>query len=235
MMIKTKAMVIILAVFLLSGCNVMNEKYDATTSASVSASEDVSAEDKAIFSQAVEYAETNKVDIEGKTVSQIIADEKVRQEEVKKKEEEERLRKAEEERKRKEELERIEKEKEAQLNNTIKVTLDSKKVIPENLDKYQFSDIVSFDFTIENTSDKDVRGFQGTSVFKDLFGNEIIKINMKRDEPIKAKSSIKWEGQMELNQFMDEHNELKNTEFKNLQLEYVMATIIFEDGTTINR
>lgn len=236
----TKVFFIVSLLMIFSGCSLMDSKFGSETMAKVEKSEDITSEEKAILKSAVTNADASNSTLEGKKISEIINTEKARLDEIKrieeeerrKKEEEERI-KAEEERKRKEELDRIQKEKTAKLKNTVKVTLDGKGLQPENVDKWQFNDIVTMDFTFTNTGSTDVRAFQGMAKFKDILDNKIIDIRIVYDKPIKTGETIKWPGAFEINEFMDDHVKLMSTEFINLKMEFDTTKIIFVDGSTL--
>ncbi|UHA72028.1 hypothetical protein [Paenibacillus sp. 481] len=116
------------------------------------------------------------------------------------------------------------------------VSLDGKKVISKDTNAWRFSDGIQFNFKFTNNADKDVRAFRGVAKFNDVFGEEILSMNMDYDEGVKSKQSKQskqWTGHLELNQFMDDHKKLKTTEFKNIKFEFEPRTNIFSDGTTV--
>jgi len=217
--------VFFLIIMLLSACsNVKETLYNSETKDIVSKTDELTKEEKDFFQSAVTYAKDNDVDLEGKEVSKIIADEQVRLEKVRKEEEE-----------RKKELQRQKEKKEQELKNSIQITLDGKSVIPKNKDRWQFSDIINFDFTFENTTNKDMKGFKGVAIFNDLFGDNIKKVNVSYDKIIGANNKTNWQGAIEVNQFMNEDIKLRDMEFTKIQFEFDMDTIIFSDGTTLTK
>ncbi|WP_433709019.1 hypothetical protein [Paenibacillus illinoisensis] len=232
---KKAALVIIvsLMVVVLSACGkpITEELYSENVSQEVKNSTQLTQEEKDYYSSAVENANSVSTDLSAKTVSQIITDEKERQ-----------LKIVEEEKKRQEEIKRkqeeAEKEKQAQLkllNESITVGLIKKSVTYADSDKWIFSDIINMTLDLNNTSDKVVKGFQGVITFEDMFGNEIKSLNVKYDNPIEAGSSTSYDGSFEVNQFMDEDNELRDTPLEKITVDFKMDQIIFDEGTTIKR
>lgn len=205
--------------------------YNAETKDMIGKTDDLTNEEKGLFQSAVTFARDNDIDLEGQAVSKIIADEQVRLEEERQRLEEER--KKEEERKR--ELQRQKDEEIRKLNNSIQVTLDGKGAIAKDSDAWRFSDVITFDLTFKNTTDKDVRGFKGTAIFNNLFGDNIKKLTVSYDEGVSANSEKYWEGMIEVNQFIDKDIELRDIDFMNLNFEFEMDMIIFSDGTTLTK
>ena len=93
---------------------------------------------------------------------------------------------------------------------------------------------INYVFTVKNNAEKSIKGIQGTAVFKDLFGEEILK--MKCDfvgNTIEPGAEITISDlSMECNEFMDDHMKLYNTALDDLQFEYQLTSIVFTDGTT---
>ncbi len=231
-----KVSLLLLLILIVAGCtNIKEKRYSTDIKDEVVSSESITEKELTLFNSAVKNAETEKINLNGKKISEIISEEETRLEKVKQEEEAERHRKEEEGRKRKEELVRIEKEKVEKLENTIQVSLDGKRTILKNTDEWRFSDIVEFDLSFKNTTDKEVRGFKGVVQIDDLFGDEIYRLKLSFDEGVGANQSKQWQGGMEVNQFMDSHTKLANTDFNNLQFNFDMETIIFSDGSTINK
>lgn len=225
---------LILIILLLSACstNVKETEYNSETQEIVNQAENLTNEEKDIFQSAITYAKDNDINLEGKQVIKIISDEQVRLEKVRKEEEEKR--KKEEERK--QELQRQKELKEQELKNSIKISFDGKTVILKNTDEWRFSDIINFDFTFENTTNKDIKGFKGIAIFNDIFGDTIKRVSVSYDENIiSAKNKVNWQGAIEVNQFMDEDIKLRDIEFAKVQFDFDMDTIIFSDGTTLTK
>lgn len=227
-----KKVLVFIFFLLLTACsNVKETMYSSETKDIVSKTNDLTKEEKDLFQSAVTFAKDNDVDLDGKEVSKIILDEKKRLEDEKKRLEEER--KKEEEKKK--ELQRKKEEEKQKLKDAIQITFYNKSVIPANSDAWQFSDVITFDFTFKNMTNKDIKGFKGLAIFNDLFGDNIKKIKVSYDEVINAETEVDWQGAIEINEFMDNDIKLRDIEFDNLQFDFDMDTIIFSDGTTLTK
>lgn len=205
--------------------------YSETVSQEIKNSTEITQEDKDLFGKAILYAMGSNTDLSTKTVGQIITDEKQRQ-----------LKLEEEEKKRQEEIKRKQEEAEAKkqsqlkrLDESVQVGLIKKSVTLKDTNKWIFSDVIHMTLDLKNIGEKDVKGFQGIITFKDMFDNEIKSLNVKYDKPIKTGESTPYEGSIELNQFMDEDSELRDTPLEKIKVEFEMDQIIFADGDTIKR
>lgn len=92
---------------------------------------------------------------------------------------------------------------------------------------------IGFQLAFENHTDKDIAGFKGVLSFKDMFGDTIKDLNLSYDEGVKAKSTAKYEGSMDYNEFMDEDNKLLTTELDKIKFEFIPSVIMFKDGTKV--
>ena len=161
----------------------------------------------------------------GKTVGEVIAEERAFQdEEAARREQEERL--AAEARAREEELA-------TELRSAILLTVSSKDFVPSAPSAGRFSDYVTFRVAYENTSDRDIRAFRGRLRFTDLFGDEIMSSNITIQDPITSGDQGTWDGQVEYNQFITEHVRLRQTDLDDMRVEWLPAGVIFEDGTQL--
>lgn len=117
----------------------------------------------------------------------------------------------------------------------VKVIVTDKSVTPKNISKWIFSNYVNFTFDITNNSDKPIKGVEGVLTVKDLFGKEIIQAGCDfTGHIIDVGSTVTIdELSFECNEFMDEHMELYNTDFSDLQFSYEVSSIIYTDGSTV--
>ena len=125
--------------------------------------------------------------------------------------------------------------KSAKNNEFVTVRLTSKGKLPMNYDAWRFSDYVTFVFSITNNSEKDIKGVEGTALFNDIFGKEIITIGCDfTGHTIKSGETITISDlSLEVNQFIDSNTKLYNTDYSDLQFEYEVKSVVFTDGTTI--
>jgi hypothetical protein len=118
--------------------------------------------------------------------------------------------------------------------NAVEIKLTDMTLIPENWNAWRFSDNLKFVFEYINKTGKTIRGFESTITFKDMFGKEILSITLDNTDAIPARGSFYDDGKYyELNQFMDNHNKLKNTNYEDIIFEYKIRTVLFEDGTRL--
>lgn len=175
-------------------------------------------EEKQLYKKAVARGDSSL--LEGKTIETIISEEKVRQ--------------AEEQRQLEEKREKEEAEKE-ELANAVTLNVYNKNVIPKDTSAWRFSDFVELKMNCKNNTDKDIVAVKGDIKITDLFGNAILDISLLYDtETIPAKGEIDIEDiGLEVNQFMDEHIKLRDTEFSKLKFSFETKSVAFSDGTIL--
>lgn len=93
----------------------------------------------------------------------------------------------------------------------------------------------NFVFDIKNDYDKDIKGIQGVATFKDLFGVKIIAMNadFTGKEITNGMTTEISTLRFECNRFDDEDMKLFNTGYSDLQFEYKVTMIVFDDGTSL--
>ncbi len=119
----------------------------------------------------------------------------------------------------------------------VDITVTNKTNLEEDIYNGRYSPRVEFDFSIYNKSTKSIKGIQGVLVVKDLFDDEIIRINCDfTGATIASKSSATYEDLgIDINQFMDNHVSLYNENYSDLNFEYEVSTIVYTDGTTVTK
>jgi hypothetical protein len=122
-----------------------------------------------------------------------------------------------------EEAERI-----TRLQNTVLVTCFKKGYA-----ELDYQDYITYAFAIQNKSKKDIRAIKGEIMFTDLFDDEIKSIEFTYDQPIKAGTTVNWNGTTDYNQFMDDDVRLKAKDLKDLKVVWKPIKVIFKDGTTL--
>lgn len=115
---------------------------------------------------------------------------------------------------------------------TVRVT--GKENLEEDYRAGRYSPRVEFSFEVYNHTSKDIKGVQGVLTIKDLFGVDILSSSLDfTGQTISANGSIVVSGMgIDINQFMDEHVKLYNTNFDDLNFEYKVTSIVYSDGTT---
>jgi hypothetical protein len=113
----------------------------------------------------------------------------------------------------------------------LEVTLLSKSFKASSPRSGDFEDDITIQVSFKNLSDKDVRAFDGSITFTDLLDNRILGSNVAINEVIKAGDTLNWAGAIKYNQFMDDHQRLRNEAQENLKIVFVAKKVLFADGT----
>jgi hypothetical protein len=161
--------------------------------------------------------------IVGKTVGDLIADQRVFEADAKKRDAEQA--KVATEAKGKEEAIASE------LRKALMLTVFEKDYAPSNAMAGRYQDYITIKCAYENTSGKDIRAFTGSVRFTDLFGKPVFETNLTVSDPIKAGAKATWNGAIDYNQFRDAHRSLRNAELANLKVVWLPKSIIYMDGT----
>lgn len=166
------------------------------------------------------FGRDDQLPLEGKTIGEIIDAQRQWAEGVKVKETAEK--------ETREKAKAAEEKQRGALLQALSVTLYDK-----GFTNVSYQDYITMKFSYENTAGKDVRGFKGTVVFKDLFGDEIKSVSLKEDNVLKAGETKRVERTLDYNQFMKDDTRLKNTTLDNLKVEWQPETIMFADGSSL--
>lgn len=121
-------------------------------------------------------------------------------------------------------------------DDEVVVTVTDKTNLPEDPSAGRYSDRIQLVFDVMNRTDKTVKGVQGNLAVYDLFGEEILVINCDfTGNSIPANQSISVnELGMDVNQFIDRHVKFYNTDFSDLNFEYEVTNIVYDDGSSMN-
>lgn len=161
-------------------------------------------EEKELFAKALDDT-TGKY--EGKTINEIINDQKQIIEERKK----------------------LEKE----MKNMLVVSFGNKGQIPKDRNKWIFSNYVTFDMVVTNNSQKDILGFKGITIVDDLFGDNLLKSGYRNDEMLKSGETKTFSLSYECNEFDKNDSKFLNTDLSKLKMYWETTAIVFADGTKI--
>lgn len=98
-----------------------------------------------------------------------------------------------------------------------------------------FSQFIEMPYSITNNTNKEIKGIQGILHVQDMFGEKIIDIQYDlTSETVSIGHSVQVYGYgMEINEFMDDHMKLYDTNYENLEFVYEFSKIVFTDGTSI--
>jgi hypothetical protein len=116
-------------------------------------------------------------------------------------------------------------------SNILSVKLINKGFHKYNYEAGDSGDRIELHFQFSNNSSKDIRAFTGVVVFCDLFDRDILKVNLTDEGGIKAGGTTIWQGGIEYNQFMEEHNRLLTIDQEDLQVSFILQQVIYKDGT----
>ena len=198
--------------------NIKGKTYIGTETTQEVTNSNLTDEEKELYKKAVARGDSSLLD--GKTVEIIISEERDRQAQEQKELEEKRA---------KEEAEKEE------LANAVTLNVYNKNLIPKDTSAWRFNDFVELKMNCKNNTDKDIVALKGNIKVADLFGNAILEISLLYDtETIPAKGEIDIEDiGLEINQFMDEHIKLRDTEFSKLKFSFETTSVAFADGTIL--
>ena len=141
--------------------------------------------------------------------------------EIKEKEEEEKRLKFEEERRRKEIY--------LKISESITFALTKK-----GYSEYNYQDYITYTFTFENKSNKDILGVKGSVTFYDIFDEKIKSLSLSYDNGIESGKIVNYRAQTDYNQFISDDKKLKDTELNKLKVVWEPEQLIFSDGEKIS-
>ena len=121
----------------------------------------------------------------------------------------------------------------AELRDAILLAVSSKDFIPSNARAGRYSDYLTFRVAYENTSGRDIRAFRGRVRFTDLFGDEIYAFGITIQDPIVSGAHGTWDGQIDYNEFVDDHVRVRQTDLDDMRVEWLPSGVIFADGTQL--
>jgi len=93
------------------------------------------------------------------------------------------------------------------------------------------TDAITFAVDFSNSGSKDIRAFDGALVFTDLLDNEILGARVSISDPVAAGATIRWDGELEFNQFMDRHRRLRDQAAGDLRVAFKPGRFLYADGT----
>ncbi|MDA1229095.1 MAG: hypothetical protein O3A33_14255 [Chloroflexi bacterium] len=96
------------------------------------------------------------------------------------------------------------------------------------------SDQIRFSLTIENTTDQEIRAFTGKLRFADVLSREIYNIELTYDDPLPTGIPFTTNSYaIDYNQFVEEHEWLRNTAPENMIVTFDMEAVLFTNGIQI--
>ncbi len=112
------------------------------------------------------------------------------------------------------------------------VTLITKGFKKSNIEAGDFEDGITFELSIKNATEKNIRAFDGTLRFTDLLDNDIMASKLAINESVLAGSTLSWIGVIKYNQFIDSHRRLRSEGQNNLKIKFQPRKILFADGSS---
>lgn len=113
----------------------------------------------------------------------------------------------------------------------IQTTLRSKRFAEQN-----YQDFIFFDLEHRAIGlDKPARAVKGVLELQDLFGDTQFRMPWSIDEPLTPSGIVIERGMgFKYNQFMDEHNWVKQTDLSNMRAKFVVRSILYLDGSRLD-
>lgn len=91
------------------------------------------------------------------------------------------------------------------------------------------SDRLGLTFVLMNNLPKDVRAVAGIVVFKDLFGEEIVRMYLTDSRGVAAGRSTRWDGWIGYHEFTDAHRRLRTIEKGDLKVDFLLDKVVYTD------
>lgn len=107
-------------------------------------------------------------------------------------------------------------------SDALVVTVVEQEMVSEEYQKWMVCKI-----KMENRSQRDVRGFNGSLVFTDLFDKEIIRLTFQEEDVLKAGDSRLAKRFWKYNQFIDEHVRWATTKQENTKVTWLVDDILW--------
>jgi hypothetical protein len=114
----------------------------------------------------------------------------------------------------------------AELRKSIDLTVYNKAFITS-------SNQITIKCAYQNSSTKGIRAFRGQLQFADLFGSEIFTTTLTISDPIASGKKGNRFVVIENNEFIRSHQQLFNTELKDVKVIWIPEAVIFVDGSKI--
>ena len=119
------------------------------------------------------------------------------------------------------------------MNGAVTASVTDLHVVPADPEGKRYSDSIAMGVAFANKTNKDIAGIKGTVRFADMFDATIKNVEISHDEGLKAGATTTWNGEMELNQFMDEDKKLARTPLEKMKTNWSPQMIIFTDGSKL--
>lgn len=111
-------------------------------------------------------------------------------------------------------------------------SLVKKGFSPKDIHNGKFDEEITISIIFDNKTGKEIRAFDGVLEFTDLLDNRIFGSRVEINESIAPGGALSWEGALDYNQFMNDHERLRSEPRENLKIAFHADKILFTDGTT---
>lgn len=107
------------------------------------------------------------------------------------------------------------------------------KLLDKGFRKDEYQEFIEFGISISNLTGKPIRAFDGKIEFTDLLGNALLISNISINDPLAGNDTVRWDGQIKYNQFIDAHTRFKNAEPQNIKVKFTVGKVLYQDGTLV--
>lgn len=117
----------------------------------------------------------------------------------------------------------------------IRVQIIDKVNHEKDIHNGQYTPFVELVYQVTNNTDKEIKGIQGVLHINDMFDENILNMNFDlTSKSVPANQSITVNNfGLDINEFLDEHTKLYNTDYDKLIFKYEFSKVIFSDGSKI--
>ncbi|HWW85257.1 MAG TPA: hypothetical protein VNZ26_16725, partial [Vicinamibacterales bacterium] len=119
--------------------------------------------------------------------------------------------------------------------STIALTVLSKSYIAANPSAHRYQDSIILKCSYENLSERSIRAFKGKLEFTDLFGAPILTSDITVNQPVAPGKTATWTGEIHYNQFISEQVRFRNTDLKDMKVNWHQAGVIYGDDPVEHR
>lgn len=115
------------------------------------------------------------------------------------------------------------------LSNAVKVAVYNK-----GFEEFKYDSALTFNYIIENKSDKSISAMMFAFTIIDELGDELERYRVKiTDKNIEPNTQFKEVAYFDYNQFISNHNRIKNANFDKLKIVAEVVKIVYSDGTIL--
>jgi hypothetical protein len=122
----------------------------------------------------------------------------------------------------------------ARARGMVSVTVTGREKRPRNSQAYRFNDVAVLSVALVNNGTQPVTGVKGRLVVRDVFDDEIIRLEYKHDDAIAPGARVVTERFYEINPYIDREVRLYQTDFDKLRITWEPQTLLLADGTRLD-